>query len=353
MRRIHQYLLAPFLLALTFQVPQTLADHSQKVFILHSYEKDHVCGRPQSLGVQRALLQAGFGIEHLVLESYAMDSKRINNTPELLEKQAQIALQKITAFKPDILVTLDDNAFRTVALKLVDSEIQIVFSGMNNIPQRYNQQVQWLNDRQTPGHNITGVYEKIHFSTAVKVQQNIQPDMKKLLILSDNSPTGQALVRQVKAEIAQDKLPVDHEFYITDSLEDYRAKIQQANSEDVDTLYPIALRLIDKQGTTHTGAEILAWTGKHSLKPSIPLNFAFVQHGLLGGAGVDFEAMGYQAGQMVVDILNGNSAANIPIEDATRYALVFNLERANSLGINIPKDILLAADVIYPDLSPD
>ena len=347
MKKMYHYLLGPILLALTFYSSSVLADSPQKIFILHSYEKNHVCGRPQSLGVQRALLQAGFGVDHLEFESYAMDSKRINNTPELLEKQARIALQKIKAFQPDILVTLDDNAFRTVALELVDTDIQIVFSGMNNIPKRYNQKVQWLDSRQKPGHNITGVYEKIHFTTAVKVQQNIQPEMKKLLIIADNSPTGKALIRQVKQEIEQEPLLIEYEFYITDSWEDYQQRIQQANNEQVDTLYPIALRLNAKNGKTYTGAEILSWTGQHSRKPSIPLNFAFVKHGLFGGAGVDFEAMGFQAGKMVIDILNGATASDIPIEEADRYALVFNLERANALGINIPKDILLAADVIY------
>ena len=36
-------------------------------------------------------------------------------------------------------------------------------------------------------------------------------------------------------------------------------------------------------------------------------------------------------------------------EDAERYALVFHLKRANSLGIEIPDDILLAADEVYRD----
>ncbi|NNJ92667.1 MAG: hypothetical protein HKP55_13410 [Gammaproteobacteria bacterium] len=320
---------------------------AKRVFILHSYENNHVCGKPQSMGVQRALLQAGYGIDDLVLASYAMDSKRKNNTPDLLAEQAEIALKKILEFKPDVLVTLDDNAFRTVGLKLVNTDIQIVFSGMNNIPERYNEITKWMNTTNNPGYNITGVYEKIHFATAVKVQKNIQPGMKKILIISDNSPTGKALIRQVRMELDNDNIPVKPEFYITDSWEDYQQKIDEINKSDIDTLYPIALRLHDKSGKTYTGAEILKWTGEHSKKPSIPLNFAFVKLGLLGGAGVDFESMGKQAGNLVVKILSGETAATIPIEEAERYALVFNLKRAKKLGIEIPTDILMAADEVY------
>jgi len=41
------------------------------------------------------------------------------------------------------------------------------------------------------------------------------------------------------------------------------------------------------------------------------------------------------------------SPGDIPIEEAERYALVFNLRRARELGMEIPIDILMAADVVY------
>jgi len=323
------------------------ANDEKRIFILHSYDKNHVCGKPQSLGVQSALLKAGYGVDDLLFESYAMDTKKTNTTAELIHQQAVIALDKIKKFKPDILVTLDDNAFRTVALELVDTDIQIVFSGMNNIPERYNQVVRWLDTLDKPGRNITGVYEKIHFSNAVKVQKNILPGLEKIRIISDNSPTGRALIRQVKTEIEREPIPAEADFFITDSWEEYQQIILASNESDIDTLYPIALRLTDKNGQTFTATEILTWTGKNSKIPSIPLNFAFVKLGLFGGAGVDFKSMGQQAGEIVVKVLTGKTAGEIPIEDAKRYALVFNVNRAEDLGIQIPSDILLAADEIY------
>lgn len=320
---------------------------TKRVFILHSYELDHVCGQPQHMGLVHALEKSGFGPDQITYGVYAMDTKRKNNTPELMAKQAKIALAQIEAFKPDVLVTLDDNAFRTVALPLVDTGLPIVFSGMNNQPELYNETTRWMSSRQAPGHNITGVYEKIHFVTAVKVQKRIQPSMERIRIFSDYSPTGKALVRQVQIELEEESIPVEHDFFVTDSWEEYQAAILAANDENVDTLYPVALRLRDKNGKTHTAREILTWTAKNSTKPSIPLNFAFVSLGLFGGAGVDFNSMGYQAGMMVARILGGSPAGSIPIEEAQRYALVFNLNRAQVLGIDIPEEILLAADEIY------
>ncbi len=43
-------------------------------------------------------------------------------------------------------------------------------------------------------------------------------------------------------------------------------------------------------------------------------------------------------------------AGDLPIEDANKYAIVFNLARAKELGINIPFEILGAADFVYEEI---
>ena len=63
-----------------------------------------------------------------------MDTKRTNTTPESIAAQAEIALQRINEFQPDVLVTLDDNAFYSVVDALEDPDLPVVFSGLNNLP---------------------------------------------------------------------------------------------------------------------------------------------------------------------------------------------------------------------------
>ena len=342
------FLVLLFLLSLHVNVLDALSESPPRIFILHSYESGHVCGHPQHDGVVAALRKAGFkDKENPVIQTYYMDTKRKNNTPALIREQARIALKRIASFRPDVLVSLDDNAFRTVALDLVDGPVPIVFSGINGQPENYNKARRFMASRSRPGHNITGVYEKLHFADAVRVHSKLFPGLKKVRIFLDRSPTGRAIIEQIKIEMAKEKIPCSYEIKVAESWEDYQREIHLTNQDpEVDVIYPAALLLKDRNGTTYTAPEIFAWTIKNSKKPEIAVNYAFTRMGLFGGAAVDFYAMGLQAGQMAAAILKGKDPGKIPIEEAERYALVFNLDRAKQLGIEIPPDVLMAADEV-------
>lgn len=319
-----------------------------RIFMLHSYEANHVCGQPQHDGVVEALKREGFREnENLVFHVYFMDTKRENNTPELVEEQARLALDKIRSFRPHVLVTLDDNAFRTVALNLVDSLISIVFSGMNGQPEDYNRMKRFMDSRFCPGHNITGVYEKLHIVDAIKVHSKLFPGLKKIRVFVDPSPTGKAIYKQIELEMGSGTVPCSWEIKLTRSWEEYQKEIYSVNRDpEVGAIYPAALLLRDRKGTTYTAPEIFAWTVQNSRKPEIAVNYAFTRLGLFGGAAVDFYAMGFQAGSMAAKCLRGGYPGSIPIEDVDKYALVFNLKRAQQLGIKIPPDVLMAADEV-------
>lgn len=341
-------IIASIVTGVDISIARSASRSPTRIFILHSYEKGHVCGQPQHDGVIAALKKAGFkGKENVEIKVYYMDTKRKNNTPELIKKQAQMALDQIRFFEPDVLVTLDDNAFRSVALNLVDSNLSVVFSGMNGQPEDYNQTKHFMNARSQPGHNITGVYEKLHICDAINVHSKLFPGFKKIIFFVDPSPTGRAISKQIKLELKDEAIPCKWQMIMARTWEEYKSQILKANTDpDIGVIYPAALLLKDRDGNTYTAPEIFSWTIQNSKKVEIAVNYAFTRLGLFGGAAVDFYAMGQQAGQMVVKIIRGQSPGNIAIEDAHRYALVFNLKRAEQLGVAIPSDILMAADEV-------
>lgn len=334
-----------------FQLNPCFAGISKKVLIVHSYEKAHICGQPQHDGAIKALNEAKWIVgKNLNLSVYHMDTKRKNNTPDLIKAQAKKVLSLVNKLKPDVILTLDDNAFRTVALPLAGSNIKIVFCGMNGQPETYNKKKYFMATRKRPGSNITGVYEKLHIREAIQVLSNLLK-LKNVLILDDLSPTGKAISIQVKLELDSSNekpLPCKIKKKTIKSWEQYKGVIRTINtSSGIDAFYLGTLLLKDRSGKTYTAKEIINYAIKYAKKPAIGLNYAFIKMGLYGGASVDFFEMGYQAGKKVAAILNGTSPGDLPIHDAQRVALVFNLKRAKTLGLKIPDDILLSADEVF------
>ncbi|SHE43424.1 ABC-type uncharacterized transport system, substrate-binding protein [Desulfacinum infernum DSM 9756] len=325
--------------------------HVPRLFVVHSYEEGHACGQPQFDGMLAELGESGLlpGV-NILIENHFMDTKRRNNTPELMETEAARVLQRIRASRPDVVLTLDDNAFRTVGLRLVGEPIPVVFCGVNEAPEEYDRIRDFMETRQRPGKNVTGVHERLHVREALRVHKRLFPGLKKVVFFCDESPTGRAIKREILREllVPAPEAPCDWEVFTARSWEAYCDAVFRAGQDpDVGAIYPAALLLRDGRGRTYATSEILRWTTAHSRKPEMAINFTFVAAGLFGGAVVDFRAMGRQAGNMVVEILSGRSAADIPIVDSSRCALAFNLNRALQLGIQLPEDVILAADMVW------
>jgi putative tryptophan/tyrosine transport system substrate-binding protein len=62
--------------------------------------------------------------------------------------------------------------------------------------------------------------------------------------------------------------------------------------------------------------------------------------------GVNFEKIFYRAAYFVDKILNGTRPSDLPVEQATKFDLVINLQAAKTLGITIPNTLLAVADKV-------
>lgn len=324
-----------------------------RVLVVHSYGSEHICGRPQGEGVVAALAASGWVEgDNLELRSMYMDTKKVYTTPEAVKERAAMALGEVAEFRPHVLVVLDDNAIREVMLPLVGrDDLSVVFSGMNGQPEDYDRKAKFLNSLVAPGHNVTGVYEKLHLVKSLRVVSAAMGDIEpgdRVVGITDFSPTGNAITRQFELELAGAESPLGWELRRVKDFAEYRDLIEEINGDpSVRAIYPAALKLKTETGDTYTAGDIFAWTTANSIKPEMALNYFFSKIGLFGGAAVDFTAMGRMAGAKTARILSGEMAGMIPVEDAEDYAIVFNLDRATALGIDIPKPLLTAADRVY------
>lgn len=344
-----------FLVFATISLSVAIAEEyaSKKVFLLASYEKENVCGKPQEEGAIEALADAGWlENKNIVVQRYYMDTKNTYNTKEAIGEQGKIAKRLVDDFNPDVLITLDDNAFREVGLKYSGhKKTKVIFSGLNGFPEHYDSKSNFMRNRSKPGGNITGIYEKLYVVKSIAVfQKAISSKASKIRAIVDYTPTGNALSKQLEDEIAAVGSNMDFEWELlrVNGWEEYVSIVSETNKEEnILAIYPLALSLKDKQGKTYSTKDIFQWTIKNSTKPEMALNYFFSKIGLFGGAAVDFKAMGYAAGKKAAMGLVRGSVADLSIDDAPDYAIVFNLKRSKDLDIEIPVALLTAADFVY------
>jgi putative ABC transport system substrate-binding protein len=79
---------------------------------------------------------------------------------------------------------------------------------------------------------------------------------------------------------------------------------------------------------------------------SIFPSWTYVQSGGLVGYGPDYRAIAGRAASYVDKILKGAKPGDLPIEQPTKFELVFNLKTAKALSLTIPASLLQRADQV-------
>jgi putative tryptophan/tyrosine transport system substrate-binding protein len=80
--------------------------------------------------------------------------------------------------------------------------------------------------------------------------------------------------------------------------------------------------------------------------PSMNIFRHYVTAGALMSYGVETGPMWRRAASYVAKILRGAKPAELPVEQASNFELVLNLQTAKALGITLPTSILLRADEV-------
>ena len=342
-------ILNTILIVLLASLPSSAASGAERpvrAFIVHSYEMDNVCGRSQGEGIETEL-RAAYG-ESLEIAVHYMNTKTVNRDREAMATDAEEALRKIADFDPDVVFTVDDNAFREVGLKLMGRPFPVVFTGMNGQPAAYAAKVPFLDAQGRPTANITGVYEKLHAVTSLRVMKEILPDLKRVAVILDDSPTGHAIRKQLTVELAANDSDVETDIHVVSTIDAYRKLITEIDQDpQIGAVYNIVLSIRDAAGKACSADQNFRLFLETCRKPSMALNFEFARKGLFGGASVDFTAMGALAGRQGIAILSGTPVADEPVADAAEVMLTFNQARAEMLGIQLPYEMLASSNLFF------
>ena len=110
-------------------------------------------------------------------------------------RTTQRILQAINEFQPHLVLLGDDNAANYIGTQLLDTDIPVVFWGINGLPLKYG----LVDSMDNPGHNVTGVWQAGYHKESLELLHLLVPDAKTFAILSCDSETARANIKQLRA----------------------------------------------------------------------------------------------------------------------------------------------------------
>jgi len=267
-----------------------------------------------------------------LLKKIWMDTKRKDGKGQIAAAVDRV-MKEVAAFGPDLVLLGDDNAANYVGNQLVDTNIPVVFWGINGLPLRYG----LLDSLEEPGHNVTGVYQAGYLRECLEFLQRLLPKVKTFAVLSDDSETGRAKVKALECLHAAGALPLRLvESVVTNDLGVWQAGALRLQDQ-VDAFFVMNHNsLKDNRGRPVDQLEVGRWYLRHIRKPECAHERQFAEEGLLCVCDDSGYNQGYEAVRRAHQILReGRAPGRIAVTAPGRGPFLVNRARARMLGLEI------------------
>jgi putative ABC transport system substrate-binding protein len=192
-----------------------------------------------------------------------------------------------------------------------------------------------------PEGNITGFTNIDHATTGkwLELLREITPSLSKVLVIFDpKNPTAPPRMRAIEAAAESTKVQL--------------AKVAIYDVNDIERAisgfareYSGSLIVLPSVFLDDHRAIIFTLVMKHRL----PAVYAFrhlVSSGGLMSYGTDLTDLYRRAASYVDRILKGAKAADLPVQQPTKFELVINLKAARAIGLDVPPTLLARADEV-------
>lgn len=304
-----------------------------KILHVDSYSMGYGWSKGQIDGFLYSLEKEGVVVE---LRSVNLDSEIYSDSDYFLNKSYE-ADKIVESWEPDLIYITDDYAQEYFGQKYINSNIPIVYSGIDN-PDRYG---------YDNAKNIGGVLEVYPFSSGIDFLLDIFPNVRDVVLVTSNTSTGVGLFDVAKKYV--DEFPnINFEFRFADTFNDYQKLIIESQGADALIEIPL-LNLVDDNGSLVSIEEIQKWTVENSFIPDLTYWDILGFDGVLLNYAYRPEWDGELAGKIAYEILfEGESPNRFANELVNRGQKEINIARARTLGIeikDIPSTVLINSEV--------
>lgn len=291
----------------------------KKIVYVDSYHEGYEWSDGITAGIKKEF--EGTGIDLRIIR---LDTKR-NPSEEWKTKAATDALAEITAYRPDVLIVSDDNAFKYVIQKsFKDVELPVIFVGLNWDASGYG----------APYTNTTGMIE---VSLTTQIIDHLKPFAKgnRLGYLSADTETERKNLMYYEKLFG---LKFEKSYFVKD-MDSWKKAFLALQKETDLVIFENNAGISDwddKVAEEFARANIavpVGTTNPWTMKESV-----------LGITKIPNE-QGEWAGITALRILDGTPPSTIPLVKNEKGALVVNLSLAEKLQIVLPPNILKNAAI--------
>jgi ABC-type uncharacterized transport system substrate-binding protein len=293
----------------------------QKVLYVASYSLTDDWGFQIKSGIESVFEPR----KNLELKAISMDTMGLaSGEAETIKKAALEAKMLIDSWKPDVVITSDDNASKYLIVPYFkDSELPFVFCGVNWDASKYG----------FPSKNVTGMIEVQLVDQLVKY---LSPYAKGNKV---GSIRGDTMTNRAEAEHFEKQLGAEIKTYFTDNITEWKKLFVQLQDEaDMILVGDIGAVKINEESKTDLENFIL----ENTKIPTGCWDEPYKKHVLITVGTIPKE-QGEYAARAALEILDGKSPMDIPLVKNKKAKVILNMKLAKKLGIIFPMDLIESA----------
>ena len=335
------------------------APRKKRVFIVSSYHRAYLWSQSTQGGVNAAMRKLGYldndeqartlvrsdfvESSRAVIRKDWMDTKRRDSRGDMVAATARI-VGALRAFKPDLVMLGDDNAARYIGGQLLDSQVPVVFWGINGLPLKYG----LVDNLDTPGRNVTGVWQQGYHKESLDLLKRLVPKASTFAILACDSESSRPNVKMIEQLAQRGVLPLKLvDKVLTNSLDEFKSRTLKL-SREVDAFFVLNHDTLRDAGGSHVDMlDVGRWYLQTIRKPEASHEDQFVLEGMLLTANDSGYNQGFLAFEMAHGILErGLNPARMAVRTPERGPYLVNRNRARQLGIALEDAMYLIDEVV-------
>jgi len=282
----------------------------------------------RSEGIRLALRERGYIEAQNVATEYRYAEGKFDRLPALAAELVRLKVDIIVVAGADPVVRAAKNATKTIPIVMVGSGSDPVKAGL-------------IDSLARPGGNVTGLtlLTTELGGKRLELLKEAVPKLASVAVLYD--PANPANVLEIKevlpAAARTLKLTIQPwKVRVTDDFDRVFATLKQSP----DGLYVIPSALMSANQN-----RIVGFASKSRL-PSMYTRGEAVDAGGLMSYGADLVDRYQRVAYYVDRILKGAKAADLPVEQPTKFELAINMKTAKQIEVTIPQSLLYRADKV-------